>query len=160
MIKKIILKSATIFGLGEIPFMPGTWGTLVSIPFCYLLLQINTFVYMTITLLLTLFGIFAAELYEQQSSEHDSKKIIIDEFVGYLVTMVMLPATWQSLGLGFLLFRFFDILKPFPINYIDRKIPRGIGVMADDLAAGIIANLILQYLFLKTDILGSRLYAL
>ena len=87
---------------------------------------------------------------------HDSKEIVIDEVAGFLITMTWLPMTWQSVVIGFILFRFFDIVKPPPIRQLDKKIQGGVGVMIDDIAAGIISNFILQILFTYTLILGSQ----
>jgi phosphatidylglycerophosphatase A len=116
---------------------------------------------MAAVLLLIPLAIIAAAAYEQDhlhadsADGHDRSEIVIDEVVGFLITMVWLPMTWQSLLLGFLLFRFFDILKPFPIGYLDRKVPGGLGVVVDDIAAGIFASLILQAVYSYTSILGQ-----
>jgi phosphatidylglycerophosphatase A len=76
--------------------------------------------------------------------EHDSSKIVLDEVLGMVATMFMNPTGWIGLAAGFALFRIFDIIKPFPASFIDRRVRGGAGVMLDDIAAGIYANLVLQ----------------
>ncbi len=115
---------------------------------------------MVVTLLLFPLGVMAAQAYEAQSNSHDAKEIVIDEVVGFLITMTWLPMTWQSVVLGFLLFRFFDIVKPPPIRQLDRKVPGGLGVMIDDVAAGFISSLILQTIYTQTSWLGVQISTL
>jgi phosphatidylglycerophosphatase A len=154
--KKFILSSATLFGVGRLKPMPGTWGTLVSLPICALFLQLGPFVYMALTLALIIYAIFAAQAYENTFDGHDRSEVVIDEFVGILVTMTWLPMTWQAFVAAFVVFRFFDILKPFPISYFDKNVKGGLGVVADDLVAGIIGNIILQVIMNKTLWLGMQ----
>lgn len=143
----MLTQIATFFGIGRIPKAPGTWGTLFALPLVFLLMKLGVLIYMAATLGITILGIVAAEHYEQQSSKHDSKEIVIDEVIGILVTMTLLPMTWQAFVAGFILFRFLDILKPFPINHFDRKVSGGFGVVVDDVVAGMIANMALHLLF-------------
>lgn len=131
--------------------------TLATIPVWWLLAQLGIFFYMGITLLLTWLGIFAAQAYENQSQTHDSSEIVIDEVVGFLITMTWLPMTWQSVVAGFVLFRLLDIFKPFPIRQLDRKVPGGFGVAVDDIAAGLIGNIILQLVYAQTNWLGVQI---
>ena len=154
---KFFISLATVFGVGRIPKAPGTWGSLVTLPLAFLLLKLGPIIYMISTLILIILSIFAADQYENQSATHDSKEIVIDEVVGMLVTMTWLPITWQSFVASFVLFRFFDILKPFPISYFDRKVPGGFGVVVDDLVAGMIANVILQVILYQTAWLGVQI---
>ena len=83
-----------------------------------------------------------------------------DEVVGFLITMVWLPLTWQSLLLGFVLFRFFDIVKPPPIRQLDQHVKGGFGVMIDDIAAGLISSVILQIIYTQTSWLGVQISTL
>jgi phosphatidylglycerophosphatase A len=156
--RKFVISSATLFGIGNIAKAPGTWGTLVTLPFCYLLMHFGSLIYMIVTLFLTIYAIWAADLYEQQASGHDAKQIVIDESVGILITLVMLPMTWQTFLFGFVAFRLLDIVKPFPISYFDKKVPRGLGVVADDVVAGILCNVVFQFVYTQTSWLGIRLY--
>lgn len=157
--EKFVIQSATLFGVGNIKKAPGTWGTLATLPFCYLFMQFGPLVYMLITIILTIYAIWAADRYEQQAERHDAKQIVIDESVGILISMVMLPITWQAFVFAFLGFRLLDILKPFPISYFDKKVQRGLGVVADDVVAGILCNILLQLVYTRTDWLGVQLFA-
>ncbi len=156
-IQYLIECSATFFYVGKIPIAPGTFATLATIPLWYFMSGMNPIWYMTVTFAIVIFGIFISEAYEKTKSEHDSKEIVIDEVAGFLITMVWLPVTWQSVVLGFLLFRFFDIVKPPPIRQMDKKIRGGVGVMLDDVAAGIFANIILQIVYNQTLWLGAQI---
>lgn len=157
MTKKILLLIATFFNIGRISKAPGTVATMATIPVWWLLAQTGPIIYMIVTLILVPVGIIAAQAYESQSSEHDAKEIVIDEVVGFLITMVWLPMTWQSLALGFILFRFLDIVKPPPIRQLDQHIKGGVGVMADDIVAGLIASLVLQLIYTHTSWLGVQI---
>ncbi|MGZ3773825.1 MAG: phosphatidylglycerophosphatase A family protein [Pseudobdellovibrionaceae bacterium] len=148
---------ATFFGVGRFPWGPGTVATLATIPLVVLLWKAGVFVYMAAIILLLPVGIAAAQVYEQDKGGHDFKEIVIDEVVGFLITMVWLPLTWQAIVIGFLLFRLLDITKPLFIGYLDKKIQGGLGVMMDDVVAGIIASLIMQILYTQTNWLGSQI---
>lgn len=147
---------ATWFHVGKIPRAPGTWGTLAALPLVFLLHKLGDYWQMGACLLLFPVAVWAAEAYESASGTHDSKEIVIDEVLGMAITMTFLPVTWQAYAAGFALFRLLDILKPFPISYFDRNVKGGIGVVADDVVAGIIANAALQVVFLKTAWLGYQ----
>jgi phosphatidylglycerophosphatase A len=155
-IKNFLIQLATLFGVGKLPKGPGTWGTLATLPVAWILMQMGPLLYMAIVVLLLPVAILSAELYEQFSGNHDSKEIVIDEVIGFLITMTWLPMGWQSFVFGFLLFRLLDIWKPYPISYLDKKIQGGLGVVIDDVAAGIVANVILQLVYTKTMWLGSQ----
>ena len=151
------LQLATFFGAGRLPKGPGTWGSLAALPLAALLIWgVNPLIYMGFCVLLLPVGILAAEVYERTHGGHDHSEIVIDEVLGMLITLTWLPFTWQSFVLGFLLFRFFDILKPFPISYLDKHVRGGVGVMADDVLAGLVANVILQIIYQHTAWLGSQ----
>lgn len=147
----------TFFGAGLSPKAPGTVGTLATIPFAILLIWLGPFYHMSVTVLLTVIAIIACEKYEKQIGGHDHSHIVIDEVVGFLITMTWLPLTWQALLAGFCLFRFFDILKPWPISHFDKKVRGGLGVVVDDVVAGIFANIILQVVYTKTSWLGVQI---
>jgi phosphatidylglycerophosphatase A len=148
---------ATWFYLGKMKKAPGTWGTIGAIPLVYALSFAGPLIYMSFVILFLPLSILVSELYERRHGGHDHPEIVIDEVIGFMITMIWLPMTWQSLVFGFLLFRLLDIWKPFPIIYLDRKIQGGLGVVADDVAAGIIASLILQYIYTHTSWLGAHL---
>ena len=108
-------------------------------------------------LILMPLAVWAAEVYEQDKGSHDSPEIVIDEVLGFMITMTWLPQTWKAYVAGFILFRVLDIFKPFPIGYLDKKVRGGLGVVADDVAAGIIASLILQTIYANTFWLGAQI---
>lgn len=154
--KRLVESLATGFYFGKSPFMPGTWGTLWGIPLAWALLKLGPFYYMVSTVFLILFASFIAELHERFTQAHDPGEIVIDEVVGYLVAMTLLPLTWRSYLGAFLLFRFFDILKPYPIRQIDQRIKGGLGTVLDDVAAGLAANICLQLILTYTSWLGEK----
>ncbi len=160
MLDKFLFNLATLFGVGKISKAPGTVATLATVPIWYALAQTGPLVYMVVVFLLFPIGIWAAQIYERQSDTHDAKEIVIDEVVGFLITMTWLPITWQSAALGFCLFRFFDIVKPPPIRQLDKKIPGGFGVMVDDVAAGIISSILMQLIYNQTNWLGIQISTL
>ncbi len=141
----------------KFPRGPGTYGTVVAIPLVYLVSQTGPLVYMAITLAITIFAVIISQSYEDLNGTHDPKEVVIDEIAGFFVSMTWLPQTWQSYVLGFILFRVIDIVKPFPISVIDQKVKGGVGVVADDIAAGILTNVILQSAYSYTHLLGVQL---
>ena len=155
--KKLIHVLATGLYLGHAPKAPGTFGTLLGIPLTILFFQFGAYGYMGASILFIIISIFIADLYEKQQETHDNSEIVIDEIAGFLVTMVWLPLTWQTFVAAFILFRILDALKPFPISYVDRKIEGGLGGVADDILAGVIANVLLQLVYTQTDWLGVQL---
>lgn len=156
-ILKIAELLSTWFYVGKIRWAPGTWGTLATVPFVIGFHAMGSILYMAATFILVFLGIFLSDIYEKSKGDHDLSEIVIDEVAGYMIAMTLMPMTWQALTIGFVLFRFFDIFKPFPIGWLDRKIDGGLGVMIDDVAAGVITNVILQVLFTKTAWLGTQL---
>ncbi|MDG0817041.1 phosphatidylglycerophosphatase A family protein [Bdellovibrio svalbardensis] len=155
--RNFLKKLATLFGVGLSPKAPGTVATVATIPLVFLLNWAGPIPYMIVTFLLLPVGILAAEIYEQDKGSHDSQEIVIDEVVGFLITMVWLPLTWQAILIGFVLFRLLDITKPLFVGYLDKKIQGGLGVMVDDVAAGMVASVIMQLLFTHTNWLGSQI---
>ena len=154
---KLIAFLASGLGLGLIPIAPGTFGTLLGVPLAYYLHFRGPYPYMAWTIAFTVLAVLISELAGPIFGESDSPKIVIDEVAGFIVTMAWLPATWQFFLAGFILFRILDIFKPGPIGYLDRKVKGGLGVVVDDLAAGIVANVILQVLYVNTSLLGAQL---
>ncbi|HEY0635606.1 MAG TPA: phosphatidylglycerophosphatase A [Gammaproteobacteria bacterium] len=132
------------FGSGLAPFAPGTLGTLAAVPLYLLLQPLSLPIYVAVTALLFIVGVFICDLSARKLGVHDHPGIVWDEVVGYLVTMTAAPAGWHWLVVGFVLFRLFDILKPWPIRFIDQRVEGGFGIMLDDLLAGVMAALLLQ----------------
>ncbi len=131
-------------GSGCIPLAPGSFGTLVAIPLFLLLQPLAPISYAVLIVLLFGLGVFLCGYTARALGVHDHPAIVWDEVVGYLITMFMAPAGWPAIVLGFVLFRFFDIVKPWPIRQIDRQVHGGLGIMLDDVLAGILAWFCLQ----------------
>ena len=132
------------FGSGRAPVAPGTFGTLVGIP-AYLLLQpLTTYIYVAVVAGLFGIGVWLCRVTEQDLGVHDHPGIVWDEIVGYLITMFMAPDGWVWMAAGFLLFRLFDIWKPFPIRQIEHRVRGGFGNMLDDALAAFYAWFVLQ----------------
>ena len=132
------------FGSGLSPYAPGTVGTLAAIPFFLLLSSLNPMMYFLVTLVCGLAGVFLCERTSKALGTHDHAAIVWDEFVGFFITMIFVPVSVTTVVLGFCLFRFFDILKPWPVSVMDTRIKGGLGVMLDDVFAGLYAVLFLQ----------------
>ncbi len=132
------------FGSGLLPKAPGTWGTLIAIPIWFLLAQLSLEYYLLVTVLLSFLGVWLCGVSSKKLGVHDHGGIVWDEICGYLVTMIALPVTWYWALAGFILFRFFDIVKPWPIKILDKKVKGGFGIMIDDIIAGGLAAVILQ----------------
>ncbi len=132
------------FGAGYSPVAPGTMGTLVAVPLYLLLQPLPLFEYLGVVVALSVMGIFICGLASEEMGVHDHPGIVWDEIAGYLVTMIAAPAGWPWVVAGFVLFRFFDILKPWPIGAIDKKVSGGLGIMLDDILAGIFSLILLQ----------------
>ena len=134
------------FGSGLMPFAPGTWGTLVALPLYWALSLYSLPVYLGVTLIAFVLGVWITDWVSRDLGEHDYGGIVWDEIVGYLLTMVLVPVSLTWMIVGFVLFRLFDILKPQPIRYIDQKVSGGLGIMLDDILAAAFAWVVLQCL--------------
>ncbi|MGH7888971.1 MAG: phosphatidylglycerophosphatase A family protein [Thermodesulfobacteriota bacterium] len=134
---------ATFFYLGYSPIAPGTAGTLGAVLPFYLLAHFSHPIYFLFVLGFIILSIWVSTEACTAFGESDPNEVVVDEVCGYLVTMFLVPTSTVNVVLGFFLFRFFDILKPPPIRRIER-LPGGFGIVADDVAAGIYANIILQ----------------
>jgi phosphatidylglycerophosphatase A len=132
------------FGSGLSPYAPGTAGTLAAIPLYLLLSTLNPVVYLLVTLSCVLFGIFLCGRTSKALGVHDHAAIVWDEFAGFFITMLFVPVSLLTVTLGFCLFRIFDIVKPWPASVMDTRIKGGLGVMLDDVFAGIYAMITLQ----------------
>jgi phosphatidylglycerophosphatase A len=135
------------FGSGLAPKAPGTFGTLAAIPLFLLLSLLTPIMYLLAVVVVSIVGIYICGKAAEDVGVHDHPAIVWDEFAGYFITMIMVPISWQSIAVGFVLFRLFDILKPWPISFIDKKISGGLGIMLDDILAGIFSLIIMQLIF-------------
>jgi phosphatidylglycerophosphatase A len=143
----VILLLATGFGVGYSPVAPGTLGTLIAIPVYYFLSNILSPIYE-----ITLVGFFFLSVWVSENAERlfgkkDDQRIVIDEVIGFLITMLWVPQTLLFVIIGFFLFRFFDILKPFPIRRLEKGFKGGFAVVLDDVVAGVYANIILRLIY-------------
>lgn len=136
------------FGLGSgaMPFAPGTFGTLMAIPFYLLLSSLPLFGYLAFVVFFIIFSSWISDRLSRVIHEHDHPGMCIDEFAGFFVTMIGAPHGYGWVILGFLLFRLFDIWKPWPISYIDENVHGGFGMILDDVIAGVFAMGIIQTL--------------
>lgn len=137
---------ATGFGSGLLPVSPGTFGTLAAIPFYLCFVYSPDWAFYLFTLLTCLVGPSICGKAAADIGVHDHKAIVWDEFAGFFITMCFVPFSWTNLVIGFVLFRFFDIIKPWPISWLDKHVHGGLGIMIDDIVAGLIAGALLLYL--------------
>ena len=135
------------FGSGLSPKAPGTFGTIAAIPLFLLLSQLPVSQYMAVLSVMALFGIHICGYTAKAVGVDDHPAIVWDEIVGFMITMILVPVSVTTIVVGFALFRFFDIVKPWPISAVDKKIHCGFGIMLDDIIAGIMAFAVMQLIF-------------
>ena len=156
MIKKFNFLLINLFKIGQIKFAPGTAASLVTcILFIFLNYYFGFFVIFFLTILIFLYSIFAINSSYKNFDSNDPQEIVIDEFVGQMIPLLAIPiyetlfpiSTFYYVLSSFITFRFFDILKPFPINYVDNNTDGAIGIMLDDVVAGLFSVIILIIFF-------------
>ena len=135
-----ILFLAFGFGSGLAKKAPGTMGTIAAIPVYWLFAQTNFITYSILTAVATVAGIWICGIAAYKLGEHDFGGIVWDEVAGYLITLWLVPCTWQTIVAGFVFFRIFDILKPWPIRWLDHHVAGGFGIMIDDVLAAVFAG--------------------
>ncbi|UUO23072.1 phosphatidylglycerophosphatase A [Colwellia sp. M166] len=135
------------FGSGLAPKAPGTFGTLAAVPLFLLLAPLSSPLYLLLLIVMSVAGIYICGKAAEDAGVPDHGAIVWDEFVGFLITMFLIPISWQSILVGFLLFRLFDIFKPWPISYLDKNCHGGLGIMLDDIVAGIAAWACMMFIF-------------
>ncbi len=135
------------FGSGLLPKAPGTFGTLAAIPLYLLLSPSSMSIYLAVVIVMSIAGIYICGKAAEDAGVHDHGAIVWDEIVGFLITMFLVPLSWQSVVVGFVLFRFFDIFKPWPISFIDKNVHGGLGIMLDDIIAGFAALVCMHIIF-------------
>lgn len=134
------------FGSGLAPFAPGTFGTLAAVLFYLLFQSLDLFSYSLLTAAMCIVGIWICGRSSEMLGVHDHGGIVWDEFAGYFITMIAAPPGWIWIVVGFVLFRIFDILKPWPIQWADQHVSGGFGIMLDDIIAGLASFTVLQVL--------------
>lgn len=147
---KLIMTLATGFGLGYLPKAPGTWGTLLAFPIHFILVQFGPGSYAAGLVVVLMIAIFTAGSAEKILDFRDPGLVVIDEVIGMLIGLIGAPINFLFLAAAFVIFRFFDIVKPFPIRLIDKGLHGGIGIVADDVVAGIYTLLIMQGIYYFT----------
>ena len=128
------------FGSGLSPRAPGTVGTLAAVPIYWLMAGLDLWLYTSVVILAMFLGIYLCGVASRQLNVHDHPGIVWDEFVGFWITMWAVPLNWQTVIAGFLVFRVFDILKIQPAKRLE-ELPGAVGIMLDDVAAGLYAGI-------------------
>jgi len=139
---------ATFFGIGLFPIAPGTLASAVAaLAWAFFLRDLAWPWYALLLVVLFFDGVAASASYAAEIGQYDPGRIVIDEVCGQLVALAFLPAGWLPVGIAFALFRFFDIIKPWPIRKLE-KLPAGWGIMADDIGAGLVAAAVARVVLL------------
>ncbi|MBU0675689.1 MAG: phosphatidylglycerophosphatase A [Proteobacteria bacterium] len=141
---RLIMAIATGFGLGYLPKAPGTWGTLLGLPIYLALARLSLPDYLIALAIIIVVAVLTAGSAEKILDRADPGAVVIDEVAGLLVTLIGAPVNPIVLALGFIYFRIFDITKPFPANFFDKNFHGGLGIVLDDLMAGLYALILLQ----------------
>jgi len=150
---KAVLFLATGFHIGNIPPAPGTFGSLIGLPLCFLLAQVNLAIAMASAFLFIGLAVWIAHRAAKCLRQKDPGCIVIDEIAGMAVAFIGLPFNPTTAVTGFVIFRTLDILKPFPIRMLDRRLSGGLGIVADDVVAGLFTNLIIRIFIYISSIL-------
>ncbi len=145
--QKSVMFFATGCFIGNISFAPGTFGSILGVALCFLLSKIEFAVAAVLTILFVFFAIWMAHEAEKILKTEDPGCIVIDEIAGMVITLIGLPFNTISVFGGFLIFRILDIWKPYPIRFLERKLSGGIGIVMDDIAAGVLGNILLRVSF-------------
>jgi phosphatidylglycerophosphatase A len=150
-----ILLLSSWFGVGRLPLAPGTWGTLGAVPLVLIISYFGPIPAVISLAVIILLAVWTSDISQKVLGKDDPPEVVIDEVAGYFVAVFLLPFSWWSFILGFLLFRIFDILKPFPIRMIHKKVKGGIGICLDDIVAGVYANVCIRLVHLFVKLLNS-----
>lgn len=160
---KFAFYTATFLGSGLSPYAPGTVGSVAALPLAYGLLFTSTWVALIVLLILFFVGVWASNAVEKALDSHDAGLIVIDEVVGQCLVVILLDQCLSGridmiplLVLGFLGFRFFDIVKPWPVSWADKKVQGGLGVMLDDVVAALLAVPVLVGAYLLFTLVAVR----
>ncbi|OGT41589.1 MAG: hypothetical protein A3F13_03205 [Gammaproteobacteria bacterium RIFCSPHIGHO2_12_FULL_40_19] len=142
------------FGFGTFPWFPGTIGTLVAVPLAMTLSRTSLWFYILACVVFFGVGVYCCGITNRDFGTDDHPAAVIDEIATFPIVMIAVPMTWYYLLIGFLLFRFFDIVKPGPIRWVDKNVHNGFGVMLDDLLAALCTFCILQIILVTTRFFG------
>lgn len=142
---------STWFGVGLIPIAPGTWGSLAALPFAWVIQSVaGPYALLAASALIFLLGWWAATVYVAHSDASDPQTVVVDEVAGQWLVLAVAPTTFWYYFAGLILFRIFDVAKPWPVRWADRSLKGGLGVMADDVLAGVYGAVFLFVLVLVT----------
>lgn len=136
------------FGSGLAPKAPGTFGTLAALPLVFALSFAPIWLQITLITIGFIFGVYCCDRLAEKLGVHDHSGIVWDEFIGFAIACIAIPQHWFFFLLAFILFRFFDIVKPWPIKLLDSKVDGGFGIMVDDVVAGLFALFLIHIAFL------------
>lgn len=139
-----IVLLATWFGCGFVPIAPGTFGSLATVPLIFLLRDAHFIIKLAVLIIMVIIATVVTKMTQGIFDGDDPKEIVIDEVSGMLMAALFIPFTWRSIGIAFVLFRIFDIAKPFPIRKIER-IKGGIGIVMDDIVAGAMTYVLMKF---------------
>ncbi len=142
-----VLYLASGCGLGTLPRIPGTWGSLGALPLWFLSAWLSNSWYLLLVLIVSGVAIFIADEAGKFLQVTDSPVIVIDEVVGLLLALTGVPFGFANFLTAFIVFRFFDIVKPFPANWCENNLAGGLGVVVDDLVAGVMTWIVMHILF-------------
>ena len=135
---------STWFGFGLLRPAPGTWGSVMALPFAWaILVWAGWPLLLAASLLLLWIGINQSERFAEASGDSDPSSVVVDEAVGMWLALLAVPMTWTGFALAFILFRFFDIVKPWPVSWADRELKGGLGIMLDDVIAGVYSTVVI-----------------
>ena len=145
---KLIIFFATWFYTGLIPFAPGTWGSVAALPFAAGAYSLGPVFSCLSMLIIFLISIPVSGRASKIMNTEDPSSVVIDEVAGIFAALFLIPVSWTTVTAGFVLFRIFDILKPFPVGLIDKKVKGGAGIVLDDIMAGVYANVCLRIILI------------
>jgi len=144
---RIATQIATVFGVGRSPAAPGTAGSVVALPVAWLIAMLwGRFALMFAAIIVLGIGAWACEIYARKSGKDDPSECVIDEVAGQWIVCAFAPLSIPAYFVAFILFRIFDIVKPWPIRVVERRVPGGLGIMGDDVVAALMACIILVVL--------------
>ena len=146
--EKSVLFIATGCFIGRLPYAPGTFGTLAGLPICFILSRIDFRITTLCIVLFLLAGIWISGKAEKILKKEDPGSVVIDEIAGIMIALAGIPFNAVWVGLGVILFRLLDIVKPFPVKYIEARFSGGTGIVLDDAAAGLMTNAIIRIIML------------
>jgi len=149
--QKAVMFLATGCFIGNIPFAPGTLGSILGLPLCFLLSKIDLPVAVLLAAVFIFLAVWVAQEAEKILKKKDPGAIVIDEIAGIVVALIGLPFNFFYATIGFLIFRVLDIIKPYPIRLLERRFSGGAGIVLDDVAAGLLSNLTLRVILLMNS---------